>query len=159
MRKVLFAFGGLVLPVVLFVTVAGGGMAYFGMKLDAESQAFVDNNIPKIASSLEKEQLLSRATPELGGAARQSELTLLFQSLSHFGKLFEYEGAIGKAYMSYASATISAAYTAKVKFQNGEALFEIWLLKRQGRWMIYDFHIDVPKGPGNRNDGKQILRS
>jgi len=159
MRKVLFAFGGLVLPALLFVIVTTACIIYVAVELNAESRAFVDDTVPAIAASWQKEQLLSRAAPELGSAARQTELTLLFQSLSQFGKLFEYQGAIGKAYLSYASPTIFAAYTAKAKFQNGEALFEIWLLKRKGRWMIYDFHVDVPKGSANRNGDRPTLRS
>jgi hypothetical protein len=159
MRKLLFAFGGLILPAILFVTVSIACIVYIGTVLDAQSKAFVDDTVPALATSWQKEQLLSRTAPEFRSEARQGELTLLFQSLSRFGKLFEYQGAIGNAYLSYASATISAAYTAKAKFQNGDALFEIWLLKRNGRWMIYDFHVDVPKGSANRSSDKQVLRS
>jgi hypothetical protein len=50
--------------------------------------------------------------------------------------------------MMGSGSTVSASYVAKAQFQNGGAVFRIVLRKREGRWMIYNFHVDP--APGNR---------
>lgn len=58
--------------------------------------------------------------------------------------MVQYDGATGQAVMSYFSgkgSIVSARYVAKVRFEKGEAAFQITLTKRDGRWLINGFYI------------------
>jgi hypothetical protein len=150
LNKFLRGLGALTLAVLVAGAVSLAVLVYKGRALDAESKAFVDNAVPAIASNWGKEQLLDRATPELRNSVGPGQLTTFFNTLSRLGPLLKYEGAAGASAFSYiagAGNTESAAYTAKARFQNGSATFQIVLLKRGGRWMIQTFHVD-PKLDG-----------
>lgn len=154
MNKLLRVLGALTLAVLVAGTVSLGLLVYKGRALDAESKAFVDNAVPAIAANWSKEQLLDRATPELRDSVGPSQLTTFFDMLARLGPLLKYEGAAGASALSYivgTGNTKSAAYTAKARFQNGSATFQIVLLKRGGRWMIQNFHVD----PVLRNEAVQ----
>ena len=80
---------------------------------------------------------------------------MFFDALARLGPLVEYEGAKGDAKLSYTSeagSSVSAAYVATARFKNGSASFRIALLKRDGRWMIHNFHVDpvAANGPAKR---------
>ncbi len=145
MRRFLQIFG---LVTLIFIVVAGSGLGvliYQGRALDAESKSFVDSAVPAIAAKWSEQQLVERATPELIKNAKPAELDAFFGGLSRLGPLVEYQGATGDATMSYFTNTgsiVSASYVAKARFQNGEATFRLILLKRDGRWMIHNFHVD-----------------
>jgi hypothetical protein len=141
----------LTLIVVVVVGVGLGVALIKGKALDAESKAFVDSAIPAIAATWSKQELLDRATPELRDIAKPEQLNAVFDRLSQLGPLVKYEGATGQATMSYmlgSGSTVAASYVAKAQFQNGGATFRVVLRKREGRWMIYNFHVDPV--PGNR---------
>jgi hypothetical protein len=127
---------------------------YEGNALDAESKAFVDRAVPAIAGNWNKQQLLDRATPELRESTNPDQMTALFEGLSRLGPMVEYEGATGEATMSYVAgsgSTISASYVAKARFENGTAIFRIVLMKRNGGWMIHNFHVDsAPENPAGQ---------
>jgi hypothetical protein len=145
MPKLLYALGAVTLAVIIAASVGLGALFYKGHELDAESKAFVDSAIPAITRAWSKEQLLERSTTELRRSIKPDELDALFDRLSQFGPLVEYEGATGQATMSYLSglgSTVSASYDAKARLQNGSATFRILLMKRDGRWLIHNFHVD-----------------
>jgi hypothetical protein len=150
MRRFLYILGALTL---IIIVAAGIGLSVFfyeGHALDAESKAFVDRAVPAITATWSEQQLLDRATPELRANVKPEELKALFDRLSQLGPLVEYEGATGEATMSYIAGsvgTVSASYVAKARFQNGTATFRIVLMKRDGRWLIHNFHVD--SAPGN----------
>jgi len=55
------------------------------------------------------------------------------------------------SYMAGSGGTVSASYDAKARFQNGSATFRILLMKRDGRWMIHNFHVDpAPATPAGQ---------
>jgi hypothetical protein len=138
--------------IVIIVASVGLGVALIkGRALDAESKAFVDAAIPAISATWSKQQLLDRATPELRDIAKPDQLNAMFDRLSQLGPLVKYEGATGQSGMTYmigSGSTVAASYVAKAQFQNGGAVFRIVLRKRDGRWMIHNFHVDPV--PGNR---------
>ena len=139
MRRLLYILGSLTL-VVLVLGIGGFGMlAFRGNELDAESRAFVDGRVPAIAAHWSKQELLDRATPELRENAGPEQLQEMFQTLSRLGRLVEYGGAQGQAMMTYIAGSGS---TARAKFEAGSAIFKIGLLKRDGHWMIHNFHVD-----------------
>jgi hypothetical protein len=148
-RKFLHILGVLALIAILPSGVALGVFFYKGRALDAESKAFIDDAIPAIATAWSKQQFLDRAAPELRARVKPEELNAIFDRFSQLCPLVEYQGASGRATMSYMSgigSTVSAAYIAKARCQNGSATFRIGLLKRDGRWMIRDFYINTPPG-------------
>jgi len=147
MRKFFYILG--VIAAILIVT-AGVGLGiviYKGRALDAESKAYVDAAVPAITASWSQEELMRRAAPELRDSIKPGQLTAVFGAFSRLGPLVTYEGATGDANMSYftgTGSTVSATYVAKAKYQNGEATIRIVLLKRDGQWMIQNFHLDSP---------------
>ena len=159
-KKLLYTLGTLTLTAIVAAGIGLAVLLYRGHALDAESKAFVDRAVPAVASTWSKQQLLDRATPELRESIKAEELTALFDALSRLGPLVQYEGATGEATMSYiigSSSTVSASYVAKARFQNGSATFRILLLKRDGHWMIHNFHVD--SAVGNQGERHTWLRS
>jgi hypothetical protein len=149
MHRFLYILGALTLVALATVVIAIGVIAYRGTALDAESKAFVDSAVPAITASWSQEQLVKRATPELRQSVKPDQLATFFGTLSRLGPLVQYEGATGEATMSYFSAsggTVSASYVANARFENGNATFRIALLKRDGQWMIHNFHVDPVVG-------------
>jgi hypothetical protein len=145
MKKFLMIFGGIALVGVLAIAGLIGWAAYRGSALDGESKAFVDAAVPAIARNWSKQELLDRAAPELTAKTTPEQLAMIFDTLAKLGTMVEYEGAKGDATMSYgtdAGSGISANYEAKARFQNGGVVFRVGLVKREGRWMILNFHVD-----------------
>jgi hypothetical protein len=139
----------LTLIIIVAAVIGLGVFFYKGHELDAESKLFIDSAIPAITATWSQEQLLDRSTMELRQSIKPDELNALFDRLSQLGPLVEYQGATGQATMSYlagSGSAVSAAYDAKARFQNGSATFRILLLKRDGRWMIHNFHVDPASG-------------
>ena len=152
MRRLFFVLGSLAL--ILIAVIAGGIsiLFYQGNALDRESKAYVDAAIPAITADWSSQQLLARATPELRANANPEQLNALFDRLSRYGHLVRYEGATGQANFFYkigSGSTISAAYSAKAHFENGDLIFRIALMKRNGAWKIYGFHFEPVPGSGS----------
>ena len=150
MRKFLYILGALTLTMLVVIGVGVGVLFYSGSALDTESKAFVDSAVPAITANWSEDQLLDRSTPELRNSIKPGELKSLFAAFARIGPLVEYQGAMGEANMFYAvgaGSTVSASYVAKARFQNGDAIFRIALLKRDGHWLIQNFHVDTqPNG-------------
>ena len=92
-----------------------------------------------IATTHCRRELLKRMTPELRDTVQPQALGTLFDALTRLGRLLDYEGAEGGAmawYMVDSGGVTSAAYTAKARFRNGRAAFQVGLVNRDGRWMI-----------------------
>jgi hypothetical protein len=152
MRRFLIVLGALALAGIVAAAVGLGIVVYKGRLLDAESKAFADQVIPAIITSRNRQGLLDRLTPELRDKVKPQELDAVFDGLSRLGPLLDYEGAKGDATMAYAigsGGAVSARYTAKARFRDGSATFQIGLLKRDGQWMIHNFHVEPT--PSSRN--------
>jgi hypothetical protein len=150
MRKLLYVLGTLTLAAIGALGIGVVVLVYTGNALDAESKAFVDTAVPAISARWSEQELLDRATPELRKSVKPGELAALFNTFSRLGSLVAYEGATGEATMSYmdgSGGVVSAAYVATAKFQNGRGSFRIGLIKRDGQWLIHNFHVD--RAPGS----------
>jgi hypothetical protein len=153
MRKLLVALGVVMLTLIVVLGAGFAIVAYKGHALDAESKAFVDEAVPAIAAHWEAQALIDRATPELRHNAPPEKLAQFFAALARLGPMIHYDGSKGDATMSYFSGsggTVSAVYVASARFQNGTATFRILLLKRDGRWLIHNFHVDPVIGSNAR---------
>jgi hypothetical protein len=153
MRKLLLALGVSMLALIVVLGAGFAIVAYKGSALDAESEAFVDEAVPAIAAHWDARALIDRSTPELLRNAPPEKIAQLFATLAHLGPMVHYDGCKGQATMSYftgTGGTVSAAYVASARFQNGTATFRILLLKRDGRWLIHNFHVDPAIGNNPR---------
>ena len=146
MRGFLRILGALTLTALVAGGIGVGVLVHRGSALDAQSKAYVDNAVPAITAGWSKQQLLSRAAPELRATLRPGQLSSLFANLSRLGSLVRYEGATGGSNVSFvlgAGKTVTAAYVAKARFQNGTADIRLALVKEKGRWQIDGFHVDI----------------
>ena len=141
----LLSVGAATLIVILAIGVALAVLVLKGREFDAESKAFVDEAVPSITASWSAEALLARATPELRANVDADKLRSLFASFAWLGHLQQYEGSAGEATILLIIGrgdSVSAAYLARARFSNGEAAIRIVLVRRHGKWMINNFHLD-----------------
>lgn len=143
MNRFLKICGILALTMVGVAALGIGFMVHKGSALDGESRAYVKTALPAIAT-WDQRELLDRATPALRQAATPAQMTSLYDKLSRLGAIVSFEQPKGQALMMYNTAGNSetAAYTIKAKFQNGDALLKLALVKVDGRWMINGFHFE-----------------
>ena len=149
MRQFLYILGVLFLGILVIGGASIAVVAYNGRALDAESKAFVDAEIPRIAQNWSEAELLSQATPELRGSISPERLDSLFNNFRQLGSLVAYKGSVGEALMSYVSGegkTVSASYVARARFQSGAVTFRVALLKRDSRWLINGFRVESDAG-------------
>jgi hypothetical protein len=147
LKKVFVVLG--VVFAALIVIFAGlfGIAAYKGLKLDASCVAYVNANLPPILGTWSEEELIQRAAPQLLKAAPDAQMSLLFAKLKQLGPLEEYEGATGSSNVSMttqAGKVVSGNYTAKAKFEQGDATINVRLVQIAGEWKIVGFHVDSP---------------
>lgn len=147
MKKFLIILGAIFLAVLLLGGSGIGYLAYRGFALDKESRVFADKAIPAIVTNWSQKELLDRASPEFKQAVTIDQLDRLFRWFSRLGPLESYEPATGQAGVSVTSkeGTITGGqYTAKVKFQNGEATVSLRLIKHGDLWQILRFDVNSP---------------
>jgi len=145
MKKFLMVFGAIALVGVLLIAGAVGWASYRTSVLGTEGKAFVDGALPAITRNWNQQELLDRAAPELKAKAPPAQLSAMFATLAKLGPMLAYEAAKGSATVSYTSAegsVVTATYVAKARCENGTAVFKVILLKREGHWLILNFHVD-----------------
>jgi hypothetical protein len=143
-RKFLICLGALTSIVIVAAAVGLGALYFEARALDTGSKDFADTAVRAIAANWSKEELLTRATPELRKSVTSGQLNSAFHTFSQVGSLLEYEGSEGQWNMSYVSGADSivfASYVAKARFRNGDATFRIFLTRRDGRWLIQGFQV------------------
>ena len=132
--------GGMALAAVFFWMLYRGFVAGNG-----EGRAYVDSAVPAIARQWDRQELLSRAAPELKEKATPEALDQVFGVLAKLGPMSSYDGAAFRQTTSVAASSgevVTATYQAKVHCQKGDALVTIRVLKRDGQWSILNFHVD-----------------
>ncbi len=149
MKKLLLV-GAIILVAVL--SVIGSIVAYVvsaGSGLDESSKAYVDANIPVIASQWSEEELLKRSSLQLLDLIKKNptQLDQVFKKLATLGALKQYGASKGQAVLSFNvpnGKTVTAKYVADAKFEHGDANFQIQLVQTDGQWQIINFHVDSP---------------
>src|SRR4051812_643907 len=124
MKKFFIVLGLIFLTIIVLAAIGIAFVAVRGNALDKESKAYADSAIPAIVATWSEKELLNRASPELKQAATADQLDRLFRWISGLGQLQKCEAAQGQALMSATTQSgkmISAQYTAKATFQEGEA--------------------------------------
>ena len=143
MKKLLIVLGSIFLVLMILGVVGIGIVAVKGTALDKESKAYVDEAVPAILSGWDKQQLVSRASPEFMQAVKGDDLEKLFGMFHRLGTFKSYDGAKGDSNMSVTNngKVISAVYVANATFDTGPATVKISLIKHDN-WQILGFHVD-----------------
>ena len=146
MRRIFYGLGIVFTALIVVAFGLVGFAAYKGSGLDSESKAYVDRAVIDVGTKWDTAELLKRASPDLLTHSSPDQLKALFQTLGGFGALVHYDGSEGQATMSASigsGSTVRAHYDANATFKNGPAHFRIDLSKRDDRWMIDGFFVDI----------------
>lgn len=149
MRIALSILGGLFLLLCAVVVALVGFAAHEGKGLDGSSKAYVEETVPVILSTWSKDELLKRASPQLLSTLEHDPelIDQLFRKLSGLGALRTFDDVRGDSNISYTTQdgkVVTAAYTAKATFAQGDARIAIRLIQTPAGWQILFFHVDSP---------------
>ena len=147
MRTFLAIFGAIALIAVLFVV---GLFVYAGLRVapvQAESAAYADESIAAIFSDWDAAELTRRAAPELlASADTATRARFMTSSKQQYGELLQPEAgavcALASLVYTFAGEAAVAGCAAAVRFENGQALIRMSVVKRSGEWRIYGLFID-----------------
>lgn len=116
-----------------------------GPILDAQSKAYVDAAVPAIFTRWDKQELVSRASPEFSQSMTDSDLNTFFSGMArHLGVLVRCDGATGEGriFINQHGLRITAQYQVKAQFYTAPALIQISLIKHGDQWQIFGCHLD-----------------
>ena len=149
MKRLLSLVGALFLMLVLAI---GGFAAYAmhrGEELDSSSKAYVEANVPAIASTWSKPALLKRASSQLLRVIRShpGRIDRMFRRLSLLGPMQGFGHVQGESNVSYHlpdGRSITAVYAARAVFAHGEADIKVRLILQAGKWRFLNFYVTAP---------------
>lgn len=139
MKKILITLGGIALALIVVAGAFVGYAIYAGGKLDASSKAYVDRVVPEIVSAWSAESLKREASVELSQQAAGDQIDAAFRKFSALGNLVLYRGSKGESKISITPKTgkiVTAKYEASAKFEHGDAMIDVSLVQRGGRWQV-----------------------
>ena len=149
MKKFLIILGSIFLALIVLGALGIGLVAVRGNALDKESKAYADEAIPAIVTTWVDKALLDRASPEFNQVTTAVQVYQMFRAWeSGLGHLQKCEPAQGQSLMAvttYGGKTISARYTAKARFERGEATIRVVLVKHGDKWQIAKFDVSSPQ--------------
>jgi hypothetical protein len=147
MKKFFAILGIIFLVIVVLGAIGIGFIAVRGNALDKESRTYADAAIPAVVSGWSEQELFTRASPEFKQAVTQEKLDQMFHWFTSLGRLQKCEPAQGQAGITVTPQTgkvISGQYTAKAKFEKGDATIKLVLIKHGDQWQIASFYVDSP---------------
>jgi hypothetical protein len=155
MRRFLAIVGAIALFALAVATIVFGFAFYRGHRVAMEGVAFIDEAVPAIAKDWNPQELFQRGSPEFHKVTTPEGLGVFLQGMSaQLGALVEYEGATAgdtnynfNLFSPGSEGAFTGTVNAKARYRHGAATFRIAVVKRDGRWMIHDFHIDLSPGP------------
>jgi hypothetical protein len=155
MRRFLAIVGATALLALIMAVVVFGFAFTRGHQVAIEGVAFIDEAVPAITKDWSPEELFQRASPEFHKLVTPEALDVLFQGVhAQLGTLVEYEGATAgdtnynfNLFSPGSEGAFTGSYSAKARYRHGAATFRIAVVKRDGRWMINNFHVDPSPGP------------
>jgi len=148
-RRRRLPFSILSFVVVLLIVVGNVGFYLLDQRvgrLRQESRFYADQTGLRMAEHWDADTLLAQATPELRAQLKENDLRALTRQILDFGRLWKFLGAKGRLNNGYAAALgseASASYVAKASYAPGVVTFDLGLVKRDGRWWIDRFHVDL----------------
>jgi hypothetical protein len=147
-KKFFIALGSIFLVLLVLGAIGIAIVAIRGTALDKESHAYVEAAIPAIFTEWNQRALLDRASPEFKRAVTVDQLERLFRWASTLGRLQKCDPAQGQAGISITPQTgkvITGLYTAKAKFEKGEATLTLRIIKHGDQWQIARFDVQSPQ--------------
>ena len=142
MKKLIMAF------LIIFGLSMIGLMIYTARiddSLKIESKRYVDETLPHILHSLDKDIFLKYASPEFVKAVSDKKVGEIFEVYKKLGEFKKYLGSKGKVKTSFSfkkGKLIYAKYTAKASYSTGDAIIKLTIIKHGDSWSIYAFKID-----------------
>ncbi len=147
MKKLLVAVGVVLLCVIVTGVAGFSIISYRCVKLDKSSKAYIDEVIPRIISSWNSQELISRASPEFLNDVPKEKLDNLFKWFSaRLGTLKIYAGSKGSSFIKISpSGKIEiASYVAQSVFEKGEAQIKIDVIQHNNKWQMLGFYVNSP---------------
>src|SRR5437868_13546263 len=148
MKNILIILGSIFLVLVLLLVGMGGCLVYKGTQLDKSSKEFVTESLPLIVKEWNKDELISRSSPQLLKVIEKDDaLDKLFGKLKQLGKmrfLSEPEGHANMTMTTGDGKVISAHYVAKAEYENGNAEIKIDVIQVNGDWKYLKFYVESP---------------
>lgn len=147
MKKFFAVLGIIFLIIIVLGAIGIGFIAVRGNALDKESRAYADAVVPAIITNWNEKELLDRASPEFKKAVKQQQLDQLFRWFTSLGRFQSSEPAQGQAGITVTPQTgkvISGQYTAKARFEKGDATIKLGLIKHGDQWQVASFSVDSP---------------
>jgi len=145
MKTLLIILGSIAAVVIAGVTALIFYAFTVGAGLDSTSQEYVDEANRAILDPWSEAELLERASPEFLSATDEADVTRLFAMFRTLGDLESYENAEGSAHIQMTPRTgkvVTADYTARAEFGEGEATIETRLIQHDDQWSILAFKIN-----------------
>lgn len=146
MKKILMILGGIFAVIVLVLGVVAAIFIPRALKLDREATAYIQDAVPKIVAHWDSQELVDRATPELLSSAKSrteiDRLFVMFQRLGALKQLDKSKGGITSSAFTGAGTVTLGNYTAKAKFEKGDANVQIQLRRVNNAWKINGFRIN-----------------
>jgi len=138
--------GGVAVAGLLCVIAAVAYLFWEGGQMDASSKAYVDSYVSSIAPAWSADDFINHVAPQYREQFSHDKVDALFSKLSTLGNLKQYNGSMGEAHLSIRSfgKNASARYTARATFDEGDATFEIALLRVDGQWTIAGISVKSP---------------
>jgi hypothetical protein len=131
---------------VLLLGAAIGWFFWEGGQLDASSKAYVDTYISGVAPNWSADDFVNHTAPAFRDQLKRDQVDRLFTKLSSLGSLKTYDGSQGQAHIGIRNLgrTATARYTAHATFEQGDATFQLVLLRVDGQWTIAGLQVDSP---------------
>jgi hypothetical protein len=145
MKNVLTILGAIFAIILLILGVLAAIYLPQAFRLDKEAVTYIETNVPMIVENWDPTQLMIRATPELSKSASEEDLKKIFSMWKRLGKLKSHYppvGRVGTQSFTGSGTKTLGDYTLKARFEAGEAVIAIQLLRVDNGWKINGFHIN-----------------
>lgn len=141
-----------VLGVIFLVLIVLGGVGFvlvarWGNALDKESKAYADTAIPAIVGTWSEKEVFDRASPEFKQTVTPAQVYQGLRQFSALGHLQSCDPARGQSMTSVNPQTgliIKAEYAANARFEKGQVVFDLVLIKHGDQWQILNFFVKSP---------------
>jgi GYF domain 2 len=138
--------GGVAAAGILCVVAAIAYLFWEGGQMDASSKAYVDKYVSSIAPAWSADDFINHVAPQYREQFDHGKVDALFSKLSALGSLKQYNGSMGESHISIRSLgkSVSARYSARATFDEGDGTFEFVLLRVDGQWTMAGLSIKSP---------------
>ena len=146
MKKVLLGCGGIAVALLLVAGILALIFIPRWLRQDREATAYIEEAVPRIASTWNPQDLIDRASPQLLAGVKSPDdwerLFTVYRRLGALRKLEKPTGGITSGAFAGTGAFTIGQYTANATFENGQAQLQIQVRLVDNAWKIDGFHIN-----------------